>query len=65
MRAWVRTYNYDNFNEWMPFITFNGTFCESLPMQTGFCFPAEREADVIAAMTQHGYVQQLNPRAAI
>ena len=55
VRVSIRTCDYDPFRTWMPFITWDGAFFESSPMQVRFTAPTSRKDDVIKILKAHGY----------
>jgi hypothetical protein len=47
LQAKVKTFDNDNFQEWMVYVQQSGEWKDSLPMETTFTFPADKKDDVI------------------
>lgn len=56
----VTTVDFDNFDEWMPFIEWNNEFQETYPMKTTFLAPEINRKQIIETLTLHGYTLNFN-----
>jgi len=61
LHVWIRTYNFDELKEWMPFIIWSGYYEESCPMKTQFQAAASHKSEITAILTAKGYSEHDAP----